>query len=347
MEVMNKEELLNRLYEVYQKATEITGVLAKQTDLAAKYRHDRYQELDHVDKSLMNKGKYLFLALFLAHTLTVFVTTMLFRHGWYFSTRLDMFFDAVIFNVVAVIFIFAVLWKRKSKAALALRVFLMVVMGLDFAGSLLSWARSIFLGNFLGGSLSILIMVGTAILFFRLLQHLNSKVDRQNVEIRKSNAEIERRNEEIARQYDQLSEQLVQRRAEMTALCYGWYQVDDCFYTVEGIQSLIRVLENQEADTLKEAIKTVREQDYRQRMLAYQEAILQANHQQLINQEEIKRQLRYANVLAATSVALQVVSNAQQAETNRLLSQQNASQARTNSLLSRQNERLRDINDRL
>ena len=74
---------------------------------------------------------------------------------------------------------------------------------------------------------------------------------------------------------------------------------------------------------------------------------LQANHQQLINQEEIKRQLRYANVLAATSVALQVVSNAQQAETNRLLSQQNATQARTNSLLSRQNERLRDINDRL
>lgn len=316
METMTKNELLNRLYGVYHKATEITTVLGQQTDVATQYRHDQYSEVDKVDQSFLDKSKFIFATLYIAYVMMRLVLGLVFYGP---GTVISI----ISWNIVFFIILFGRFRNKHSKIMTVIQVIFMVCLSLDILSYFWIAIQDLMRGIIWSSILSIAVF-GVSIFVIRsLIRYLNHKVDLKNLQIRKHNTELQESNQKLTQQYAQLTNRLNQLRAEMEVLISGWYQVDDYFYTLNGIQSLIRVLENQEADTLKEAIKTVREQDHRQQMLNYQQSILEANQQMIINQKAIKSQLQYANVMSTMGVALQFQHNMQQDKTNRLLDEQN------------------------
>ena len=129
------------------------------------------------------------------------------------------------------------------------------------------------------------------------------------------NRQIILRNQELTRQYNQLDLQLKRLRGQLSQLTSGgWYPknqgTDGYFYSVQGIQDLIDVLEGPRANSMQEALDYIGTRDYRAQSLAYQEAILRSNSQIAINQQELARNQRFANLLTCGQILLQVQQNA-------------------------------------
>ena len=120
---------------------------------------------------------------------------------------------------------------------------------------------------------------------------------------------------DLTRQYNQLDLQLKRLRGQLSQLTSGgWYPknqgTDGYFYSVQGIQDLIDALEGPRANSMQEALDYIGTRDYRAQSLAYQEAILRSNSQIAINQQELARNQRFANLLTCGQILLQVQQNA-------------------------------------
>ena len=219
-----------------------------------------------------------------------------------------------------------IFWDRRSKIAVVIKAVFMLGFTYDifqfFAISLEDLRKGVLWSPILSAA----VFAAAAAAILRLIRWQNARIDRTNEEIRRRNQQIDQQtdaqnrqiilqNQELTRQYNQLDLQLKRLRGQLSQLTSGgWYPknqgTDGYFYSVQGIQDLIDALEGPRANSMQEALDYIGTRDYRAQSLAYQEAILRSNSQIAINQQELARNQRFANLLTCGQILLQVQQNA-------------------------------------
>jgi len=323
---MSREELLNRLYAVQAKAKEIVDTMRQQTKVAASFR--TYEaEMEHVDKGVFNKAKYIFYVLLGAYIMMRLVVAAVFMLYYKNSENAQEIVSDSIYILIATVLLFVVFRNSTSKIISVLRFLFMVNLA---RSSLLYFSISI--GDLAHGvfwsSLVHIAIFGVAIYAItRLLRYQNKKIDTKNELINIRNMEREEKNQELESEYNRLSTRIFILREQFAELADpSWYPVDQCYFSLEAINTLISLIANHQANTMTEAVREFQAQQHEERMLQYQQSILDANRQTHINQGLIMGQLAFANVMQAQSVALQC-------QTNRLLAEGNSAQGQIASTL--------------
>lgn len=326
-EFLSYEATMERLNQVRDTAIRITQVLDGQVKVAAQFRDciseverasQKGVEQEHTDAGWSNKWKHVVYALLI----TSAVMDMSIQLYWKEPIKAV---EAAIFHGV-ILFLVSKFWKRNSPVFIGLK--LLITFGLarsivDFFSGSLADARIGVFWFFIAGAVG---LIGAGLFIRWLIPQLNARIDRNNARIRQHNQEVDQqidaqnrqitaRNQELTRQYQQLSLQLQQLRQQLERLTSGgWYPLnqgsDSYFYTVQGIDDLITTLKGPRANTIQEALNHIETRNYRAQNLAYQEAILRANSQIVINQQSITSQLRFANLLTCAQIYLQQQQNA-------------------------------------
>ena len=219
-----------------------------------------------------------------------------------------------------------IFWDRRSKIAVVIKAVFMLGFTYDILQFFAISLEDLRKGVLWSPILSAAVFAAAAAAILRLIRWQNARIDRTNEEIRRRNQQIDQqtdaqnrqiilRNQELTRQYNQLDLQLKRLRGQLSQLTSGgWYPknqgTDGYFYSVQGIQDLIDALEGPRANSMQEALDYIGTRDYRAQSLAYQEAILRSNSQIAINQQELARNQRFANLLTCGQILLQVQQNA-------------------------------------
>ena len=326
-ETLSYEDTMDRLYQVRETAAGIAQVLDQQTQVAAQFRtciseqereRQKGMEQAHADAGILNKWKYLFYVLVIAYTLMRVAVLMIRRDP--VGAVEEVIRNGVLLGVLHIF------WDRRSKIAVVIKAVFMLGFTYDILQFFAISLEDLRKGVLWSPILSAAVFAAAAAAILRLIRWQNARIDRTNEEIRRRNQQIDQqtdaqnrqiilRNQELTRQYNQLDLQLKRLRGQLSQLTSGgWYPknqgTDGYFYSVQGIQDLIDALEGPRANSMQEALDYIGTRDYRAQSLAYQEAILRSNSQIAINQQELARNQRFANLLTCGQILLQVQQNA-------------------------------------
>lgn len=124
-----------------------------------------------------------------------------------------------------------------------------------------------------------------------------------NRRVEAKNNEIQLRNAELQEQYDVTVQRIKQHRKKLNLLIAGWYPPDYC--SLEAVNFFISAISNYKVDNMMDAVNIFDDSQYKKKMLASQQAIADMNRQQIINQQAISKQLRFANMLSIVNLSLQ------------------------------------------
>ena len=173
--------------------------------------------------------------------------------------------------------------------------------------------------------LSAAVFAAAAAAILRLIRWQNARIDRTNEEIRRRNQQIDQqtdaqnrqiilRNQELTRQYNQLDLQLKRLRGQLSQLTSGgWYPknqgTDGYFYSVQGIQDLIDVLEGPRAAACRRRWTTSAPGTTGPRAWPIKRPFCAPTARSPLT-AELARNQRFANLLTCGQILLQVQQNA-------------------------------------
>lgn len=267
-----REELLEGLRYVKGLITKILAVQNEQVRIVDAYRKE---ETGISTEGFGNRTKYAAVIIGVAATLFYLVTGIL--SGQPFS-----------FVWFLVPFALAVRAWMKNKRGKKFWAVITVIFGIlpliDLMGRLSFWV--IFLPVLLAAFFGIRYAVGKK----------NEQVEQHNIAINEHNAQLQA-------QYDETAAQLASLKKELFGNTSSWYPAS--YYSLNAAEFFVNVVENYRADTIKEMVNLYEATKEQKEAARRQEEINQSLKQQALNQAEISKQLKYANVLNMASLFMQ------------------------------------------
>lgn len=270
---MTRNELINDLVCVRSQIQKIINVTEQQVNIVANFRQTQ--------ATIETKGVKNGAMLFLAAVMVILVYLLGSWNGW---------MTALIF-CGCIAFLYFMRYKETKLKILAVLYIAFYV----FAFLELIWS-SIKLGNY-GVLLVLLFLIALSILgFLAIIKVKNMDTQRKNAQIRKHNSVVQV-------DYDKTVQQLSVLKRDLRTFGEGWYPPK--YYSLDAVNFFIDALTNFEANSLSEAVKLyVQTQQFNQLMQS-QKTLIQLGQQQVVNQEAMLRELKFANVLNVQNLALQ------------------------------------------
>ena len=144
----------------------------------------------------------------------------------------------------------------------------------------------------------LIVVVSAAAIVYIKKANARAEIDNARTEI--YNAEAREINAAAKARYDaKLAELNLRQQAEKEELLYNsssWYPPD--YYSLDVVEYFIDQIKNFRADSIKEALHNMDEENYRQQMLASQRALEDSAARQEFNQQAMNDQMRMANALS-------------------------------------------------
>ncbi|MBQ0038030.1 MAG: hypothetical protein KBS74_05095 [Clostridiales bacterium] len=298
----DREQLLRNLRKIKAQLQRIYAAMERQAEIVGQYRE---KQVGISTDGAKNKMK---LVAAVCLGITLFIQSLVFGigHGDWTTTII----------LVVCISIIVLLRDKKSKWKNLAYIVLVLIVGV-LLYDLIRFREFLLL------AFSLIVVIPVLFLSIRTV---NKRVDIKN-------EEISHFNQDLQRQYDETVEEIDALREELWQMSGSWFPKD--YYSIEAVNSFISDLENHRADSIKEAVLQLDNREYRKRMLASQQAILDIERKELINMQSMRQELRYANLLSLGQIALQgSILGAVQSNTNAVRSVANQ-QRITNHLLKR------------
>lgn len=298
----DREQLLRNLRKIKAQLQRIYAAMERQAEIVEQYRE---KQVGISTDGAKNKMK---LVAAVCLGITLFIQALVFGigHGDWTTTII----------LVVCIGIIVLLRDKKSKWKNLAYIVLVLIVGVHLY-DLIRFREFLLL------AFSLIVVIPVLFLSIRTV---NKRVDIKN-------EEISHFNQDLQRQYDETVEEIDALREELWQMSGSWFPKD--YYSIEAVNSFINDLENHRADSIKEAVLQLDNREYRKRMLASQQAILDIERKELINMQSMRQELRYANLLSLGQIALQgSILGAVQSNTNAVRSVANQ-QRITNHLLKR------------
>ena len=195
-------------------------------------------------------------------------------------------FENVIFLAIAGAIVFVTKNNKKSK----LKIVAIAAIAFVIIGTLVSIVQGMSIG------IAIILVVLVALIVgaeWFLITRINSSVAKHNQAAEEYNRAVQEKRNTIYQEYKALLD-------DMLAFGNGWYPPD--YYNAAAINFFVNAVKNFRAKTMGEAVNLFEDSGYKQEMLAYQRQQVQQLNQLVEGQQEIKGQLRYANVINAVSM---------------------------------------------
>lgn len=267
-----REELLNGLNYVKNMINKIVNAQQEQVRIVAQYRQE---EAGIETTGVKAKSKL---------AVTIAAIALLLYHLVYgiLTGQFGTFVLLVIFGAGA--------WRAWTKNKKGKMVWLLLVL-LDGVYPLFYYMKYI--------SFWIIMVLAAAIAFFAV----KFVVTKKNQKVETVNMDISRQNSELQAQYDAVTERLAKLKKEMYGNTSSWYPKS--YYSLSAVDFFISAVENYRVDSVKEMVNLFESTEDQKRMLQTQQEINNSMRQQVLNQEQIKKELRYANVMNMANLFMQ------------------------------------------
>lgn len=280
-ENQTREELINGLNYVKTQIEKILSVTNRQIEIVANFREEK-QTISTSDTK--GKLKIAFICLYIVFVLDNIIISYISRTPVYFIISL----------LCGAIFFFSKNFKSEKKRKERLRKLSVVSFGIYMIWVLFVVFTS---GTVLLIIFNLLMIAASIYLVVKLVKKKNQKIEEENKQTAEYNARVQQ-------EYDETVEQLNQLKNDLYTQSGYWYPKD--YYSLEAATFFLSAVENYKADTIKEIVLLFDDTQYKNEMLNSQRAIQQMSEQQLINQGEMIKQLKFANVLNVANLALNV-----------------------------------------
>lgn len=273
-----REELLNGLYFVRKMLKQIVSTKNEQVKIVAQFRQQRA----NIETSgVKNQSKLL--GIMLGIMVVLFYLMIAWATGRF---PIDFFLAVICAGIIYL------QRDKRSKLKRAAVVLLVCSLGM----TLMNIVRAIMYGT-------TALVVFMAVLFAIAFVLVKTIIKRKNQQIDQENAATQQYNQEIQRQYDETVRRLKQLTKEMVDGSQSWYPRS--YYCEYAVEFFVEAVENYRADSVKEMVNLFENSEHQRRMESGQQEINASLQQSLLNQEQIKKELRYANVLNLAQLTLQ------------------------------------------
>lgn len=267
-----REELLEGLRYVKGLIAKILAVQNEQVRIVDAYRKE---ETGISTEGFGNRAKYAAVIIGVAAALFYLVTGILSGHPFSFVWFLVPFALAVHAWMKG---------KRGKKFWTVITVLFGILPLIELMGRLGFWI--IFLPVLLAAFFGIRYAVAKK----------NEQVEQHNTAINEHNAQMQAR-------YDETAAQLAVLKKELFGNTSSWYPAS--YYSLSAAEFFVNVVENYRADTIKEMVNLYEATKEQKEAARRQEEINRSLKQQTLNQAEISKQLKYANVLNMANLFMQ------------------------------------------
>lgn len=146
--------------------------------------------------------------------------------------------------------------------------------------------------------------IGTAIILILLLAAVVAGewffITRRNKSVAEYNKKVEANNQAVQAQRMTLYNQYEALREELLSRSGSWFPPS--YYNIEAVNFFVDVVANYRASTVKEMVNLFEQTSYQQQMITYQQQQSQQLNQLIAGQQEVKGQLRYANMINTASL---------------------------------------------
>ena len=268
-----REELLNKLQGVKTQISRIMKTMDEQTNIVASFRESEASISTTGWKAALDIAKY-------AIGFTLVANGLL---------------NKSIGTALLYVAMMAYLFINRSKKTILKKIITGLLYVSLFYLPIYAY-ETIMYGYIVAGIIPLVFFAAGIAVTLYLIRTQNKKIEAKNNEIRLRNAQLQE-------QYDVTVQRIKQQRQKLNQLITGWYPKDYC--SLEAVNFFIGAISNYKADHMKEAVIMFDDSQHKQKMLSSQRAIENMNRQQIINQQEISKQLKFANMLNIINLSLQ------------------------------------------
>ncbi len=203
--------------------------------------------------------------------------------------------------------VFALGKAKQNKKFLKIAKVLLVALLLVWLNGLFN-AFSTINTNFLGVVFYLVINVGAFVAASIGAKIIRDKYNKKQQDIAdEKNKDVIKNNELVTRQRTELANDINALLAEMQDKTASWYPAD--YYVIECCSKFIGYVKNHEADTVKEMLKTYKEDKYREQVTTKLSSIEGMVNRSLKNQQQMIRLQRFSNLVQMGNLAVNLANN--------------------------------------
>lgn len=266
-----REELLQNLTYVQQMMAKIINVYSNYIQLE---RNFRTAQAGIETDGVVNRAKLV--AVTVGCTVAAFILLI---------AMISSQFESVIVLAIAA-GVVVINRNKKSK----LKTAAVLVIAVLLIGTIWNLVRFMNLGI----AIILVFLLGIVILLeWFFITQKNKSVANYNKKVEENNAAVQAQRVSLYNQYEALRREMLNRSA-------NWFPPD--YYNVEAVNFFIDAIRNYRANTVQEMVNLFEQTAYQKEMLAYQRQQSQQLGQLIQGQQEIKGQLRYANMINTASL---------------------------------------------
>lgn len=267
-----REELLEGLRYVKNLITKIVAVQNEQVRIVDAYRKE---ETGISTEGFQNRTKYVAVIIGVAATLFYLITGVVSGAPFMFLWFLVPFALAVR------------AWMKNSRGK---KFWAAVTVIFGFL-PLLGWMERLSFW---------VIFIPAAVAAFFAIRYV---VGKKNEQVEQHNIAINEHNAQLQAQYDETAAQLASLKKELFGNTSSWYP--SSYYSLNAVEYFIHVVENYQAETVKEMVNLYEATKEQKEAARRQEEINNSLKQQALNQAQIAQQMKYANVLNMAGLFMQ------------------------------------------
>ncbi len=281
--IETREDLISGLNYVKTQIEKILSVTDKQVEIVANFRQEK-QLISTSDKK--SQIKLAAVSLYIIFLFLNIILTIITHKP---------------FNLIVAVILGTIIYFLEKKSQKKERKKIYKIILRYFEICCLFDIIVFIIAAFASGSplLIILTLISIAASIFIVLKAIKKK----NQKIEEDNLKTAEHNATVQQEYDETVEQLDILKKDLYTQSSNWYPHD--YYSLEAANFFLSAIENYKADTVKEMVLLFDDTQYKNEMLNSQRAIQSMSEQQLINQKEMIKQLRFANVMSVANIALQ------------------------------------------
>jgi len=301
--IETKEDLISGLNYVKTQIEKILSVTDKQVEIVANFRQEK-QLISTSDKK--SQIKLAAISLYIIFLFLNIILTII--------THKPL-------NLIVALILGAIIYILEKKAKKGKKKIYRIILRY-FEICCLFDIIAFIIASFASGSpiliiLTLISIVASIFIVLKAIKKKNQKIEEDNLKTAEHNATVQKEYDETVEQLDILKKDLYNQSG-------NWYPHD--YYSLEAVNFFLSAIENYKADTVKEMVLLFDDTQYKSEMLNSQRAIQSMSEQQLINQKEMIKQLRFANVMSVANIALQGATigaiNSQTSEINSAINSQ-------------------------
>lgn len=280
-EIQTREELINGLNYVKTQIEQILSVTNKQVEIVANFREEKQLISTSDTKSQL---KIAFICLYVVFVFDNIIVSIANHTAGYFIASLVC--GALVY----------ISYKKGTKKKIQ-KIFQTIDVSI-FVIYMLLCLYIVFTSKITIAIILTLIMIAASIyVVIKAVKKKNEKIAEDNAKIAEYNASVQQEYDETVKELDQLKNDLYTQSGY-------WYPKD--YYSLEAVNFFLTAVQNYKADSIKESVLLFDDTQYKSEMLNSQRAIQRMSEQQLINQDAMIKQLKFANVLNVANLALQI-----------------------------------------